>query len=165
MIKKYQNVFSFEDYLKIREYLSEPNWSYGHKSIAHSSKYFWKMELSENKFFSEELFSRVKELIGEYDVEKVYANGQTYGLEGEFHYDCSPSDTSRYTFLYYCNEDWNPSFLGYTVFRDSNGDITHYYPEPNSAIIFPGNILHYGQAPSRDFHGLRMTLAYKLRKV
>jgi hypothetical protein len=123
------------------------------------------MELENNEFFTNHLFQIIKKNIGEYKLETVYANGQTYGLDGDFHYDCSPSDNSRYTFLYYCNEEWDNKFLGCTVFKDSDNNMKYFHPKPNSAILFPGNILHCGQAPSREYYGLRMTIAYKLRKI
>ena len=34
--------------------------------------------------------------------------------------------------------------------------------KPNRAVLFPGSIWHYADAPSRFFNGLRISLAYKL---
>lgn len=34
---------------------------------------------------------------------------------------------------------------------------------PNRALLFPANLVHYAEAPSERFTGLRVSLAYKLR--
>ena len=34
--------------------------------------------------------------------------------------------------------------------------------KPNRAVLFPAKIIHYADAPSRFFNGLRISLAYKL---
>lgn len=157
----YRNVFSDEDCLKIKKQLSSANWSFGHTSEPNSSKQFWNMNLTSDTYFSKELFDKIKNLIGHrYLLERVYANGQTFGLDGEYHQDSY--DDCGYTFLYYPHDEWKPEWGGTTsIFVGS--EIKHFYPEPNTAILFPGNLLHCGHAPTRDYLGLRVSLAYKLR--
>jgi len=164
-IKVYKNIFSSEDCETIKYYLDQPKWKYGHRSTNNSVKSFWSMSLDDNEYFFNYLFGKILNIVNQkFSIEKVYANGQTFGLDGEFHTDCHLLDTTRYTFLYYCNEVWDKSWLGDTLFQDEYNNLKHFYPEPNSAIFFPGNIFHYGQSPSRDYYGLRTTLAFKMIK-
>jgi hypothetical protein len=157
----YRNVFSDADCWKIKKYLKSANWSFGHTSEFGSSKKFWNMNLNSEPYFTQDLFVEIQNLIGEeFSIERVYANGQTFGLDGEYHQDCE--DDFGYTFLYYPHEEWKLEWGGTTsVFVGS--EIKHFYPEPNTAIFFPGKLLHCGHSPTRDYLGLRMSLAYKLR--
>lgn len=160
-ITTYTDVFNEQDYHKIWSFLNSNNWSFGHNSNRGSRKKFWNMDLENNPFFTEHLFDTIKKLIGgDYSIEKVYANGQTYGLDGEFHQDCL--DDYGYTFLYYPSKDWKTDWQGSTFILDG-ADLKSFYPLPNTAVMFPGKLLHYGSAPSREFYDLRITIAYKLR--
>jgi|LakMenE18May11ns_1017448.scaffolds.fasta_scaffold9942043_5 hypothetical protein len=157
----FENIFSQKDFEEIHKYILSPNWAFGHYSDENSAhKMFWNLDLSNIQYFNDYLFSVITQITNRnWKIERIYANGQTYGLDGSFHID---SDNG-YTFLYYCNREWNPSWAGNTIFIDENtNQIESICPKPNHAILFPGNILHYGQSPSRDFYGLRVTIAYKL---
>ena len=47
---------------------------------------FWLMSLSQNKFFSEYLLNKIESITGSnYNLERVYANGHTYGMKGSPH--------------------------------------------------------------------------------
>lgn len=160
-IQTYVDVFCQNDYNKVWSFLNSNKWSFGHISNQGSSKKFWSMNLNDNAFFTDHLFNRLKELIGDdYSLERVYANGQTYGLSGEFHQDCL--DDYGYTLLYYPSKDWKTNWEGCTVILDGS-NLRSFYPHPNTAIMFPGKLLHYGSSPSREFYDLRITIAYKLR--
>jgi hypothetical protein len=157
----FKDVFSQEDLEKIDEYIISPNWGFGHWSNENfPDKIFWSLNLSNIQYFNDYLFSIITKITNRnWEIDRIYANGQTYGLDGAFHTD---SDHG-YTFLYYWNKEWNLSWAGNTIFVDENtNQMESICPRPNSAILFPGNILHYGQSPSRDFYGLRVTIAYKL---
>lgn len=171
-VKVYKDVFSEEDVKIIQGHLNTPNWAWGNYSDEKSKhKPFWGMHLGHLDFFSKHLYKIVYDLIqssytGEagqlLSIERIYANGQTFGLDGSWHID----NPFGCTFLYYANTEWKEGWEGNTVFRDPKTDeIFSIYPEPNSAILFPGNVLHYGQAPSKDFTGLRTTISYKLFKT
>lgn len=161
-ITTYTNVFCEQDCSKIWSFLREDNWCFGHTSNLKSSKKFWGMEFSKNLFFTEYLFDQIKKLIGDnnYIIERVYANGQTYGLDGEFHQDTS--DDYGYTFLYYPMQEWRVEWGGCTLIHDGE-NMKSYYPMPNTAIMFPGKLIHCGNGPTREFYDLRISIAYKLR--
>jgi hypothetical protein len=169
-IKVVDNIFCVEDVLKINEYLKKPLWKFGQVSGDLSTKSswdrkFWIMQLSDEKYFNDYLFEIICDVLGKkYDLERIYANGQTYGLDGYWHID--NIDENCYTFLYYANLEWDILWKGNTIFTDKeSGEIVQIVPKPNRAILFPGNILHYAESPSRDFYDLRMTLAYKLKQI
>lgn len=142
----------------------------------HEYKQFWIMRLEEDKLISEEIYSRILEIVGkDYKLVQVYANGQTTGQDGVPHNDSDDPDT--YTFLIYMNSNWDALWGGKTVFMDAtwnpyskqweknSDDIKCFFPRPNLGLFFPSNILHFAEAPTRDFYGMRVTIAYKLKKV
>ena len=51
---------------------------------------------------------------------------------------------------------------GHLLFFESDelSKVVEY--KPNRAVLFPGKIKHYANAPSKFFNGLRVSLAYKL---
>jgi len=163
MIQKYSDVFDGEQIKCIWEHLKRPSWEYWHNSNSQSKNYFWCMDLNEYSFFTENLFLDIKKNIGEnFFIKRVYANGQTFGLDGEFHIDSD--DVDDFTFLYYPMLEWNLIWKGETVILDDKNNIHNVYPIPNSGILFPSNWIHRGESPSKDFTDLRVTIAYKLKK-
>lgn len=161
-INQYTDILNQKEVDTVWEYLNKPNWEFWHLSNPDSQNYFWYMNLEDYSFFTEDLFLQIKKYIGqEFSIERVYANGQTFGLDGEFHID-DPSDDA-YTFLYYPMKNWNLFWGGETVILDPDGVISTVHPMPNSAIMFPSNWLHCGRSPSKNFTDLRVTIAYKLK--
>ena len=80
--------------MKILEKVSEAKWQFGHSSYApEDPRYrlchqFWKIEFHEDKFFTDHLLNIIQERTNQsYICEHVYANGQTYGLDGTLHQD------------------------------------------------------------------------------
>lgn len=171
-IQEIDNVFSDYERINISTYLNEPNWKWGHRGVMDTNNLFWNMLLTDTEYFRDILSKKVLSHIdGENcELKRIYANGQTYGLDGDFHTDCHTNSCGEgvsYTFLWYANEEWHPTWGGYTVFCDTpeitqESNYKYFLPKPNTALLFPGDILHYGQSPSRTFGGLRMTLAYKI---
>ena len=69
--------------------------------------------------------------------------------------------TSR---LYYPNPRWKPSWGGALHFFDDDGATVHAVDyKPNRAVFFPADLVHAAEAPSAEFPGLRVSLAYKLK--
>lgn len=184
MIQKYFNLFSNEQIDRIWKYLHRPKWEFWQRSLdSDNQNYFWYMDFNKKSFFREELFEIIKNNIGKkFIIDKVYANGQTFGLDGNFHID--DIDDNGYTFLYYPMKKWNFEWGGETIFLgpDINYDYAsasantelaiqnnsfpyHYTPIPNSGILFPGKLIHMGKSPSIAYKDLRVTIAYKLKKL
>lgn len=163
MIKKYFNLFENAEIDEIWKYLNSPNWEFWHKSNTNDTNYFWHMNLEDHSFFTKDLFSKIKNHIGKnFSIDRVYANGQTFGLDGSFHTDSL--DPNAYTFLYYPMRQWNVDWNGETIIIDPNDSVNYCIPIPNSAVCFPANWIHYGRSPSKKFVDLRVTIAYKLTK-
>jgi len=98
------------------------------------------------------------------EVLRVYANGQTYGLDGNVHKD--DNKPGHYTVLYYAvNDTWDANWHGETLFYDDNEEqvIAVCKPKRNSFVFFDSRIPHVGISPSKQHNGLRVTLAFKLR--
>lgn len=163
-IKRYNNVFSLNDVEKIRKDMSDKGWQFGNGSnpIGKGTPGypFWIKDLCDYSFYTEHLLNIIQELTQqEYKLYRVYANGHTFGTQGNFHVDWY--DSSGRTFLYYANEMWKPEWGGKTIFN-LNNQCEYYDPFPNSAICFPGEISHMAEGLSRSFIGLRVTIAWKL---
>lgn len=123
---------------------------------------FWYTDLSHNEFFSKILFEKIPN--GPWTLERVYANGQTFGQNGKFHQD---SQNHRcWTFILYINpidpDDMN-EWGGQTEFETNSGRFSQI-PEPNLGILFKSDIFHRGFGPSKKVSGLRITIAWKLVK-
>jgi len=160
-IKVYHNFLTPQEQTIIDDIIFRPIWRFGHGSTTGSNNPFWQIHgLETDEFFSVKLLNKIKEKTGDdFDVERIYMNGHTAGGHGNIHTD-TQDDKGR-TFLIYCNQTWNPEFGGSTVFLDG-GKVLSTYPYPYSAVYFQNNIEHFAGPLSRNFNGLRVTLAFKL---
>jgi len=166
MIEVYDDFFENEIQKEIFDRLMKPHWGIS-GGTPNKPEIFWHYDGLEgpnhNGYFSEYIYEKIcKNLDKDFkSVERIYANGQTAGQCGTPHYD-----DGDLTFLYYPNHEWNPNWQGHLIFFDKDGDevskIVEY--KSNRAVLFPGTIKHYADAPSRFFNGLRISLAYKLWK-
>jgi len=142
--------------------LSRPKWSFDGGSISHSR--FWHMnDLDQDWFFSMSMLNYVKKITPSpiSVVKRIYANGQTATQSGVMHRD--DDKPNAWTFMYYSTPNWRYEYAGNTQFFDEDKNIikTVQYVS-NRAVIFPSCILHMAEAPSRQYPGLRTTVAYKL---
>ena len=71
-------------------------------------------------------------------------------------------ENKKAPFLYYPCPHWDTRMEGHLLFFESDelSKVVEY--KPNRAVLFPGKIKHYANAPSKFFNGLRVSLAYKL---
>ena len=163
MIQIYDEFFPRELQEEILNKLMEPHW---HLAGGNEQSLFWHYDdLEKQEYFNEFLYEKICTKLDKKfsKIGRIYANGQTACQGGTPHQDLD----GDVTFLYYPAPFWETSMEGHLVFLQDNdgwhgdGDriITH---KPNRAILFPGRMWHYAQAPSRYFVGLRVSLAYKL---
>lgn len=141
------------------------NWACTGNSIKGKKGFcFWYQELINNKFYTEDFLDKIQELSGKkFTINRLYANGQTYGTPGDLHID-SQLDFD-YTFLYYANIEWNIKWGGATVIYIDDQNYLNITPIPNSGILFKSNYLHAGLEPTRHYPDLRITVAFKLREL
>jgi len=165
IIQVLDNVFTPELCQRAIEVVARPRWYFGHSSVGGGEPAFWKMDLDGDADVDAlwaAARSRCEEIAGtSLRVLRQYANGHTYGLGGRTHVD-DPAK-GHYTLLYYPLAQWQPAWGGETVFHRPDGEIAlAVLPKPNRAVLFDSRIPHEGRAPSRDYGGLRVTLAFKL---
>lgn len=165
-ITTYDNFLNKEDWnYVVNKTIKGTEWGFcGHTINPENT--FWFMPLDKDNFFSEHMFSMIKEINPKFKLQRVYANGQTHSLCGELHPDAHGPGIvpgKYYTFLYYANTEWRPEYGGNTVFSSDDGTKGYsHYPKPNSAVLFDATILHAGLEPSAFYKGLRVTVAFKL---
>jgi Rps23 Pro-64 3,4-dihydroxylase Tpa1-like proline 4-hydroxylase len=166
-----ENIKVFRDFLtpfeqdKIELKILEPKWGCDHFSSPNQNgNLFWQMSGLENdEFFSDHMIKRIQELTGDkFEVERIYFNGHNACSHGSIHTD-SAKENGR-TFLIYCNRIWHPEYDGGTTFVH-NEEVNTFFPYPRSAIYFQNNIKHFANSVGKDFHGVRVTLAFKLYKI
>lgn len=162
MIKYHDILTDNEDLETVNKILTSNNWGFKGGVAPKFLKTFWYMSLRDNDFFSVYFTSKIKQILKrDFVVESLYANGQTFGLDSEWHIDSA--EENRHTFLYYANPVWDLIWGGETLIRTDGGQIRYIPPQPNSAIFFPSNLYHYGRGPTRDCPHLRTTVAFKLK--
>lgn len=151
-----------ETAMKIME---NTKWHYGHSSRPKDIK-FWISIMDDQPFFTKTVFEIIKKHLGDnYDLLTVYANGQTYGLDGTYHIDGHDED-GTYTFLLYLNHithDNVEKIGGHTLFKEGD-TIKAVEPILNRGVFFKSTIRHRGLGPSRISNILRTSVAFKLLK-
>ena len=160
-VKIFDDVFDSDLTQEIWSSLMRPKWSLTGGSAQINGR-FWHMDnLEEEDYFNTFLFEKIKEALDFKDgvrVRRIYANGQTAGQCGSPH-----KDDGDFTFLYYPNLEWKVEDQGHLFFfKDEEVSRVIQY-KPNRALVFPAKIMHYADAPSRFYNGLRISLAYKLK--
>ena len=173
-IKIFDDFFDKDLHHEIHDRIYSGSWGIS-GNIPEKPEIFWHNDDLENdSYFTEYLFTIIQRKLGqEYTLERVYANGQTAMQCGTPH-----TDDGDLTFLYYANKEWMPNWQGHLIFMEKElnkppeGNPFGCHSEmetsrmvsykPNRAVLFPGHIWHYADAPSRFFNGLRISLAYKL---
>ena len=165
MIEVYDDFFENEIQKEIFDRLIKPHWGID-GGTPNKPEIFWHYDGLEgpnhNGYFSEYIYEKIcKNLDKDFkSVERIYANGQTAGQCGTPHYD-----DGDLTFLYYPSPLWEISWQGHLMFMGENDEVVRVVEhKANRAVLFPGTIKHYADAPSRFFNGLRISLAYKLWK-
>lgn len=161
MYKQYFDILSEKEYLKCKEIIDNSLWKYGQVSNPNSNCKFWMIQnLHTDSFFHNIFMEKIEKLTNnKFEINRIYANGQTFGQEGDWHIDSNSEDA--WTFLYYFNKG-DISKIGETYFK--NNDIINVVnPTYNSGIYFKSNIEHKGSSPKIDFNDLRITIAFKLK--
>lgn len=180
-IKIFEDFLTYEELEKCKNATSRPKWSFG--QISNSSPIstpFWRMTLDDDEFFNTHLLSKIQDKTGkQFKLERVYANGQTFGQDGTYHQD-APED-GYYTFCIYINKQITSETVdnigGEFVFKmpfekvpdNSSHQESHNFsrivvePIYNRGILFPSNLFHKGLAYNRYNRGLRISIAWKLR--
>ena len=145
--------------------LEKPTWQPTGQSNSESNIiYFWYKELIDNAFFNTTFLKRIEFLTKKkFKIDRLYANGQSYGQVGNLHTDSE--EEQSWTFVYYANRCWNINWGGSTVFFKNEKEFDQALFIPNTGVIFKSNIPHAGLEPTRHFTYVRMTVAFKLTEI
>ena len=102
-IEVYDDFFPAETQEEILSLMQRPMWSFTGGRPPNS---FWHMDdLEKEPFFSEHVFGLICERLERtFEIERIYANGQTSLQYGDPH-----RDDGDVTFLYYPNPEWKYS--------------------------------------------------------
>jgi hypothetical protein len=161
---------SNEELNKANEIIQNGLWKYGHHSLG-TKLYeddFWSMDLTQNDFFSKYLLSIIeKHFSKKFILQRVYANGHTFGQDGHFHTDSE--NTNDYTFCFYftkIEDSYVETAGGYLYFNlpDVKYKIA-FEPIYNRGIMFPSNYVHKGTCFSRYVMDMRISIAWKLTEI
>jgi hypothetical protein len=173
-IQIFDNFLTPEELETCASTVKRPAWSFG--QISQTSPIatpFWMMTLTDDPFFNTHLKSKIEATANrKFSVQRVYANGQTFGQDGTFHQDDASNDS--YTFCIYTNkqitaetaDDIGGEFV-FKIPNQQNDPFSRIAVAPlyNRGILFPANYFHKGLAFNRYCKGLRVSIAWKLQEV
>jgi len=170
-----ENIKIFDDFLNkddlqiLTSILSSNNWEYGHISIGREmvDTPFWSLDLNQEVFFNEYIKDKIETYFStKFQLNRVYANGQTYGQNGSYHIDNSSENT--FTFCLYVNNVENVGIEtagGHLYIKVPNEKIIFAIePYHNRGVLFPSNYFHKGCAFNRYITTMRICIAWKLQK-
>lgn len=147
------------------EAIDRSGWVYNGATSEHSIR-IWRSELYHEKVLIEKLLAKFPEE-WDFEVLQCFANGQTFGQNGEFHTDAEGDE--YYTLLVYLSDinDGNYSFIRAHTELAHDGEwgekVEQIEPYRGRSLLFKSNILHRGCAPTWHTDMLRISLALKLR--
>jgi len=160
-ITKYEEVLTKTRLVRCMSAINDGAWQFGGGSTPESKSKFWYMNLMHEPLFSKIIFEDIKKMLCcDFILDQCYANGQTYGQDGSFHYDgTSQVFKDEWTFLLYLtNVGGNTEIL----IDNEKETIMSIEPRINTAVLFPQNLMHRGLAPTRNCYDLRVTVAFKM---
>lgn len=169
-INIYDNFLSNEDLQKCNEYVFGSNWFYGHSSSSSTgfNTPFWHMDLIKYDFFTDYLKNKIeKKLNKTFKLNRVYANGQTYGQDGSFHQDDTKVNTTTFCIYVTPLPSNNDDLNGYLYIKIPNNNkyIACVEPLYNRGVSFPSYYYHKGGAFNRYFQNMRICIAFKLEEL
>ena len=172
-IKIIDNFFPQEQIDKIVEYFDKVEWlcKCNHRPNANLSVDvpFWRHELIENDFFKNELRKYIECYFNKsYHVKRVYAVGQTYEQNSNFHIDDRNKDV--FTVCLYINKNIKEEDEGYFYIKVPNEKhILAINPLFNRIVFFPADYRHKGTGTNgnKDTNTedhFRICIAWKLKE-
>ena len=149
--------------------MREVSWKYDYDSKPNGTQKHWHVfcghdihECYKNNFdFIEPIWYKIKKTV-EVELERVYLNAHTYGIEPHIH-----RDDGDVTLIYYPRLDWKIDWGGGTAIY--NDDVTeiekHFVNKGNRIIMFDANLPHQAQPVSRLCFQLRTCIVFKTNRV
>ena len=164
------NFLEKDELQKALEIIKNIRWQFGHKSnsIYPYETPFWSCSLENERFFTDYVLNIIQKTVNKkLQINRVYANGQTFGQDGAYHIDSEEDGT--YTFVLYLHEidEADVELAGghiYFKLPDFKYKIC-YEPLLNRGILFPSNYIHRACSFSRYIMHLRTCVAFKLQEI
>ena len=167
-----ENIHFVEDFLTNDELTTATNvinsakWEYGHKSstVNPLSTPFMIIDLIDHPFFTHHLKNKIEIVCNKkLQLDRVYANGQSFGQDGSFHIDNSRPNTMTFClYLSQIEDNLLDEVGGYLIIKIPNNKFKICIePKYNRGVIFPSNYYHKGTAFSRYVQSLRICVAWK----
>lgn len=170
-IQIFEHFLSEDDLCKCANILNQNTWKWGHVSMSGKgiNTPFWQMDLINNEYFSQYLLSKIEKQVGlKFKLNRVYANGQTYGQNGSYHPDdLNPNAVTFCLYLTKINPDTIDDVGGGFQVKLPGEDKYSIVIESmyNRGILFPSHYYHRGIAYSRYSPDLRLSVAWKLEII
>ena len=179
-INHYANVLTPDEWNTCQDLLRRPQWQFGGKTVTGGvGEPHWYMELANETFFTETVLQRIQTITKvPFFVSRIYANGQTYGMDGRYHQD--DMRDHAWTFILYTTDitATEPHMLPHQVYlfggqtefsipgavadHVAGRRIVSIHPFPNTGVLFQSHMFHRGLSPHRYVTQLRTTVAFKL---
>jgi hypothetical protein len=163
MISVHDNIIEEHVAQLIDMQLKEISWKYDYQSSDDGKNRHWHVlgghnidECNQNGFeFVEPIWNTIQKNY-EVNMERVYFNAHTHGIEPHIH-----QDDGDLTMIYYPRLDWQNHWGGGTVVQETNQHPTLLQYEGNRLITFTANLLHQAQPVSRECYQLRTCIVFK----
>ena len=175
-IKIFDNFLTPEELETCADTIKRPAWSFGQFSdTSPIATPFWMMTLTDDTFFNTHLKSKIDAATKcNFTVQRIYANGQTFGQDGTYHQDDVMDDS--YTFCIYVNkqitrktaDNMGGEFI-LKISTDNSDKKENLFssmvvtPLYNRGIFFNARCFHKGLAFNRYNKGLRVSISWKLQ--
>ena len=142
--------------------MKDISWKYDYDSVAGGKNKHWHVlaghnieECNLNGFdFVEPIWNNIQKKY-DVDMERVYFNAHTHGIEPHPHID-----DGDYTIIYYPRMDWQREFGGGTIIGN---ELIDY--KGNRSIMFNASYLHQAQTVSRQCYKLRTCVVFKTKDL
>lgn len=169
-IKVYDDFFGDKDMNKIVKIISTNKWDWNHTSTdeALTPTPFWSMDLIDNEFFTDHLKSIIENHFSrKFKINRVYANGQTFGQDGNYHIDDDkPNTYTACLYISHLDKKLIDTAGGYICFKLPNQKFSLCFePLFNRLVFFPSHYLHKSTSFTRYIMDLRICVAWKLEEV
>jgi len=166
----HDNFLNKHELITALDIINKNNWTFGSFSKkSHNYEIpFWSIDLMDNDFFSKYLKELIEKTYSKkFKVERLYANGQSYGQDGIYHIDSN--DENAYTFVLYLtniSDEYIEMAGGNILFKlpEYKYNIC-YEPIYNRGILFPSSYKHKAISFTRFIVDLRISVAWKLIEI
>jgi hypothetical protein len=139
------------------------SWKYDYDSVVGGKNKHWHVfaghdieECNKNGFeFVEPIWNSIQKKY-EVDMERVYFNAHTHGIEPHIH-----QDDGDVTMIYYPRLDWRGDWGGGTCVQETGQHPTLLQYEGSRLIAFTADLFHQGMPVSRECYQLRTCIVFK----